>query len=383
MGFLTSLHLLNFRCYADTHIKNLSAGAVVLHGANGAGKTNILEAVSLLTPGRGMRGAKLNDIQKKNEGNAPWVVAAHAQTPFGAVQIGTGWDVDKDKRTVRINGAGGKAQSAMSEWLSCVWLTPQMDRLFLEASSSRRRFLDRLVFTFDTGHAGRVTRYDNAMSQRAKILKEYQKPDPAWLDGLEATMAETGTAIAAARLHFVQKLQEACDRAAPLEDRLFPKSRLAATGTVEELLTRAPALEVEDLFRYQLTRTRDQDSITGGAATGVHRSDLSVTYAAKNMPAAQCSTGEQKALLLGIILAHARLMTGERGSPPILLLDEVAAHLDETRRAGLYDLLLPLGGQVWLTGTDESLFFPLKNRGAFFHVEGAVLFPSNTAVLAA
>jgi len=412
MAFIKEITLTGFRCYEGAQLSGLQPGPLVLYGPNGAGKTNILEAVSLLSPGRGLRGAKVGEIQRliaappltpplaggdssapfagtrssvplaggdssfhpPASGGAgggdmpPWSISAKLETLYGETQVGTGRDADKERRLVRINGAPAKGQNALAEYLACVWLTPQMDRLFIEAAGTRRRFLDRLVFAFDASHAGRITRYENALSQRARLLKEQERPDPAWLEGLEAGMAETGVAIAAARLDFAQRLQKACDRAAGAEEAFFPRARLQITGTIEELLARAPALEVEEMFRYQLRETRPRDAVAGGAATGPHRSDLAVRYAAKDMPADLCSTGEQKALLIGIILAHGRLIAAERGAPPLLLLDEVAAHLDEQRRAALYDLLLAMKAQVWLTGTDRSLFDALGPRGQYFAV---------------
>lgn len=374
MGFISAIQLSQFRSYESVQVSDLARGPVVLCGPNGAGKTNVLEAVSLLTPGRGMRGAKMAEMQRRDAGPMQsWAVSAVAETSYGPARIGIGRDALSDKRVVRVNGQAAKSQAILSEYLSCVWLTPQMDRLFIDGPGSRRRFLDRLVFAFDPSHAGRVTRYENATSQRAKILKEHEVPDERWLAGLEANMAETGVAIAAARLDFMQRLQPACDRATADENNLFPRARLSVRGTIEELLMHAPAVEVEDMFRYQLRRTREQDAQTGGSATGPHKSDMHTLFAAKDMPADQCSTGEQKALLIGIILAHARLIAAERGAPPILLLDEVAAHLDESRRAGLYEILLATGGQVWLTGTDFMLFDALRARGQFFSVRDGVV----------
>jgi DNA replication and repair protein RecF len=375
MGFITGFNLTNFRCYDAAALAALPCGPIVLYGPNGAGKTNVLEAVSLLSPGRGLRGVKAAEIQRHGA-DAAWAVAAEAETPYGPTRIGTGLDPATDRRVVRINGDAAKGQSALTDYLACVWLTPQMDRLFLDAASARRKFLDRLVFAFDAGHSGRTTRFENAMSQRSKILREHGRPDPSWLDALEAGIAETGVAIAAARLEFVQRLQQACDAAAAGEDHLFPRAWLAMRGTLEELLCNAPALEIEDLYKYQLKQSRQVDAMTGGAATGPHKSDLYVTYAAKSMPAAQCSTGEQKALLIGIVLAHSRLIAAEKGAPPVLLLDEVAAHLDDTRRAGLYDLLNALGGQVWMTGTDASLFDALAPyTPSIFRVESSRISP--------
>ena len=365
MSYLRSLFLSNFRCYGAARLDDLSGGLIVLHGANGAGKTNVLEAVSLLSPGRGLRGAKVMEIQSTHSGG-PWAVAGELATDYGLIKLGTGLDAATEKRVIRLNGQNVRGQNALAEHIACVWLTPQMDRLFLDSSSHRRRFLDRLVFAFDPGHSGRVTRYENAMRQRSKLLQD--GGDMAWVSGLEAQMAETGCAIAAARLDFVERLQAACEGA---DHDYFPLAKLDARGSVEELLQKGSALEAEEVFGNQLMESRPRDAITGGAALGPHKSDLHVVYAEKNMVADQCSTGEQKALLIGIILAHAALIKAERGAAPILLLDEVAAHLDEGRRAALYDLLGALGGQVWLTGTDASLFEAIEGKAQFFEVADA------------
>lgn len=369
MSYVQNLQLHNFRCYDSAKMDGIESGLIVLSGPNGAGKTNILEAVSLLSPGRGLRSATNDEIQKKDKSTS-WAIASHVETGGVVVQIGTGLEEGGSKRSVRINGANAKNQMALSDYLSCIWLTPQMDRLFIDSSGGRRRFFDKLIFAFDPGHAGRVTRYENAMSQRSKLLRE-GKGDPSWLLALESQMAETGIAIAAARLDFAARLQTACDMAHEREETFFPKAALHLSGTIEELLSKSPAVEVEEMFLYQLKQSRTRDAETGGAATGPHKGDLLVRYAAKDMPADQCSTGEQKALLIGIILAHARLMRAERGAPPILLLDEVAAHLDENRRAALFDLLCELGGQVWMTGTDESHFSAAGKRAQFWGVNHA------------
>lgn len=366
MSYLQSLKLSHFRCYDSARLEDLSSGLIVLYGKNGAGKTNILEAVSLLSPGRGLRGARVQEIQK-NDAGAPWGVAGDLETGSGEVKLGTGLEAQTEKRIIRINGVTAKSQTALADYLACIWLTPQMDRLFMDSSRERRSFLDRLVFAFDPGHSGRVRRYENALSQRSKLLKE-GGADPVWLQGLEAQLAETGVSIAAARLDFVGRLQRACEK----EDHAhFPLAYLRAGGTIEELLSSAPALEVEEMFKYQLKESRKMDSVTGGAATGPHKSDLIVHMAEKKMPADQCSTGEQKALLIGIILAHARLIAAERGAPPILLLDEVAAHLDERRRGALYEILQELGGQVWLTGTDKNLFTAIVGKAKFFEIDNS------------
>ncbi|GJL85444.1 MAG: DNA replication and repair protein RecF [Micavibrio sp.] len=376
MSYISSLKLHNFRCYEQAALSELGSGLIVLHGPNGAGKTNVLEAVSFLAPGRGLRAAKVMEVQCR-EAPKPWAVAAQVQTKHENVRLGTGLDAQTEKRIIRINEQNAKSQSALADYVACVWLTPQMDRLFIDAAGQRRRFLDRLVFAFDPGHSGRTTRYENAMRQRSKLLQDDDTPDIAWLDSLESQMAETGTALAAARLEFAQRLQRACDKSAQDQPKseFFPRAILNVSGTIEELLHNAPALEVEEMFAYQLKQSREKDARVGGAATGPHKSDLLVRYAAKDMPADQCSTGEQKALLIGLVLAHARLIAAERGAPPILLLDEVAAHLDEDRRGALYDLLIDLGGQVWLTGTEEKLFEAIESKAQFFEVHAAAITP--------
>lgn len=359
MAALEQLKLHYFRCYDTASLSSLSSGLVVLYGANGVGKTNLLEAVSLLSPGRGLRGARVMDIQSTQNPN-PWAVSGTINTAYGEVRIGTGLDPNsrqgKEKRTVRINGQTAKSQARLGEHLACVWLTPQMDRLFLDSGRERRKFLDRLVFTFDPGHSGRVIRYENATSQRSRLLRDGQNDD-SWIGGLEQQMAETGIAIAAARLDFCQRLQAACKAE---NDSVFPRARVFVKGNIEEWLGDVPAVEVEDRFKHELKQSRARDSVTGGAAIGPHKSDLSVIYDAKNMRADQCSTGEQKALLIGLILAHSRLIKAERGTPPILLLDEVAAHLDESRRNALYGILQDLGAQSWLTGTEKTLFSDIE-----------------------
>ncbi len=380
MSWVRELSLTNFRCYDQAQLGGLATGPVVLYGPNGAGKTNILEAVSFLSPGRGMRGASIGDIQNRSDENAPWSVSASVETAYGEARIGTGRDPVKDGRIVRINGEKARGQNMLAEYLSCVWLTPQMDRLFIDAVSARRRFLDRLVFAFDAAHSGRVMRYEKALRERSRLLQDEQRQDPVWLEGLEQTMAETGVAVAAARQEFVARLSQANKKTTDSEQLYFPQASLAASGTLEELLTHCPAVEVEDMFKYQLKQSRSKDALTGGAATGPHKSDLGVWYknddGDNDMPADQCSTGEQKALLIGIILAHSRLIKAERGAPPLLLLDEVAAHLDDQRREALHSILLSMGGQVWLTGTDKNLFSDLAGRACFFAIENSQIAPA-------
>lgn len=364
MAALTELRLKNFRTYDEACLSGLASNFVVLVGANGAGKTNILEAVSLFSPGKGLRNADLDGLQKIGSQSGPWAISAKISTTYGDIQIGTGRDPQRDRRLVHIQGEQMKSQTVLSEYFSCLWLTPQMDRLFIDATSARRRFLDRMVFSFDASHAGRVTRYENAMSQRSRLLKE-GRAEPAWLDALEHQMSETGVAVAAARAEFIIRLQQVC-MARGGED--FPVAGLSLSGMLEREIGVMRALELEEKFCHSLKKSRSEDAVYGGASEGPHKTDFGVHYVAKNMPAGQCSTGEQKALLIGIVLAHADLIKGERGDPPLLLLDEVAAHLDTTRRAALYHHLSHIGGQIWMTGTDRMLFESLKGQGVHFEV---------------
>ena len=256
----------------------------------------------------------------------------------------------------------------MADYMSVVWLTPQMDRLFLEGAPGRRRFLDRLAFGFDAAHVGRVNAYEHALRERARLLRG-KRPDAVWLETLERTMAERGVAVAAARREMTARLARICaDPPGP-----FPGADIAVDGTIESWLDAGPALAAEERFRAALCDSRECDAETGGAAIGPHRSDLAVRHLASGMPADQCSTGEQKALLIAIVLAHARLQAAERGHAPILLFDEVAAHLDESRRDALYREILDLGAQAWLTGTDRSLFAPLEGHVQFYNVRDGAL----------
>lgn len=356
MTTVSSLDLTHFRCYDLLRLSGLPDGLIALTGPNGAGKTNILEAISLLAPGRGLRGALPQEIQNSAwpQEQGGWAVSAALETPAGRVRLGTGWDRAKDKRILRIDGQNVKSLSMATDFLSVVWLTPQMDRLFLDPAGARRRFFDRFVFAFDPGHAGRVSRYENALFQRSRLLREGHT-EPAWMDSLESQMAETGTAIAAARVDFLDRLQHACEATPPAS--LFPRARLSLEGALETALVRGDtALTVEERFRETLRIGRNPDSETASVTAGPHRSDLIVHHAAKARLASGCSTGEQKALLIGLILAHARLIRAERGAPPVLLLDEVAAHLDDGRRTVLFEILVELKAQSWMTGTDSSLF---------------------------
>ena len=370
---VTRLVLTDFRNYREARL-SLGTEPVVLTGPNGAGKTNLLEALSLLAPGRGLRGAKLSEIDRRADRGceAPssgWAVAAVVATQYGAVRIGTGREAaGGERRVVRIDGETVRGQMVLGERLGVIWLTPPMDRLFLDGPSGRRRFLDRLVLGFDPAHASRVNAYEQALRERSRILRD-GPADPAWLAALEEVMAEQGVAVAAGRREAVQRLDSTCAEA----EGPFPRARLMLLGTVEGWLDAMPALAAEAEFASALAGNRQSDAQIGGAIIGPHRSDLAVELADKGIAAEFASTGEQKALLISIVLAHSTLQRAIRGQPPLLLLDEIAAHLDAGRRAALFEALLRLDGQVWLTGTDEALFAPLRYQAQFLSVNDGTL----------
>jgi DNA replication and repair protein RecF len=348
---LTRIALAEFRCYREA-VLEMDARPVVLAGPNGAGKTNLLEAISFLAPGRGLRRAKLTEI-------------------------GTGRDPSlaegaPERRVVKIDGAFQKNQAALAERLALVWLTPQMDRLFLDGAGDRRRFLDRLVYGFDPAHAGRVSAYEQALRERARLLTNGAwSAQGAWLDGLEAQMAELGVAVAAARRDLLLRLKAAAaDGFGP-----FPGAAMALAGIVDDALANMPALAAEDSLKARLAETRALDAQSGGAAVGPHKSDFAVTHLGRGRPAAECSTGEQKALLLAIILAYARALAEARGHAPLILLDEVAAHLDRARRRALFEAIIETGAQAWLTGTDIEIFAELGEAARFVAVEEGRLKP--------
>jgi DNA replication and repair protein RecF len=347
---LTRLALTDFRNHADL-ILEPGPGFVLLSGPNGAGKTNILEAVSLLSPGRGLRRAPLSEMARK-DGPGGWSVSVRLAVD---ADIGTGTTpTAPERRQVRINGAAASV-NALTEWLAVLWLTPAMDRLFADSAGGRRRFLDRLVLALEPAHAHHSARYEAAMRARNKLLAEPEGADPQWLAALEAGMAEHGTALGAARARTVQSLAEVI---AAQPDSGFPRAAIALDGW-----------HTADLV-VALRANRGRDAAAGRATAGPHRQDVVVINSAKDEPAALGSTGEQKALLIGLILAHADLVTERRGAPPILLLDEVAAHLDPHRRAALYDRLSGRG-QVWMTGTEERLFEGIGDASRF-HVGNGV-----------
>jgi DNA replication and repair protein RecF len=348
---VSRLALTDFRSYASALIEP-DAGFVLLSGENGAGKTNVLEAVSLLTPGRGLRGAALSEMARIG-GSGGFAIAAN----LDEIDIGTGTQADApERRQVRINGAPASVNS-LSEWLSVLWLTPAMDRLFTGSAGDRRRFLDRLVLALEPSHAHHSTRYDAAMRARNKLLADEGR-DEAWLASLELAMAEHGTAIAAARERAVHALERRLSEAP--EDE-FARASIALEGWSGGDLTAV------------LAANRSRDAAAGRTTEGPHRQDLIVLHRAKQMPAARSSTGEQKALLLGLVLAHAELVADRRGEPPILLLDEVAAHLDPKRRAALF-ARLEGRGQVWMTATEAALFDGIGEASSF-HVQPGQITP--------
>jgi DNA replication and repair protein RecF len=377
-AFVSRLSLNDFRGYARLRLE-LDRQPVILTGPNGAGKTNLLEAVSFLAPGRGLRRARLAEIDRRPPGetgsSGAWAVAAVIERAAGRVNIGTGREGGDSERTterrvVRIDGTPVRGQKDLAEHLALVWLTPDMDRLFMDGSSARRRFLDRLVYGFHPAHAGEVAAYETVMRERARLLSDGNS-DAAWLDALEDSMARHGVAIAAARAAVAQRLDRVCAE----HDGPFPAPRLALSGEVDAVLAEMPAVAVEDRAREALHAGRAHDAAQGGAVWGPHRTDMLVRYAAKDRPARECSTGEQKALLLSILLAMARELTAERGEAPLLLLDEVVAHLDGARRAALFDEISGIGAQAWLTGTDDELFQGLRGRARFFRVLDATVMP--------
>ena len=423
------LALTAFRSWRSVRLE-APAASVVLTGPNGTGKTNLLEALSLLAPGRGLRRAAMAQLQHRSDpATAPetnWAVSATVDTPEGPRRVGTGRDPAADtgddtgddsagpieraaeRRVVRIDGVPAKGQGELSALGAVVWLTPEMDGLFSGPAGARRRFLDRLVAGFLPRHATHLAAYERAMRERNRLLRD-AGPDPAWLDALEATMAQQGVAVAAARTDFVARLAAACAErvsAFPAPDLALAGALAGAqadaqadalagalTGAEQSMAAGAPSLVAEDALKAQLKASRGPDAEAGRALVGPHRVDLAVRFAAggiaggfaggfaggiaggiaAGVPAASCSTGEQKALLIALVLAAARLQAIERGAPPLLLLDEIAAHLDRGRRAALFDEIEGLGAQAWMTGTDAGLFDALRGRATFVAVEAGAL----------
>ncbi len=367
------LRLTDFRNYAALAL-DVGPGPIVLTGPNGAGKTNLLEAVSLLSAGQGLRRTPYAELTR--QGSRAWAVAGPVRPPSGAVTIGTGIEAQDSAsrapsgRVVRIDGQSRSGSGTLAAELDVFWLIPAMDGLFTGPAGERRRFLDRLIPSFDPGYRTRLGQFERAMAQRNRLLSDDVRED-ARFAGLERIMAETGVAIAAARAAAVAELATtiAARRDAAPESP-FPWADLAIAGTLEADLAHCPAVDVEDAYAATLRRTRERDRAAGRTLDGPHRSDLVVGHGPKAMPAGVCSTGEQKALLVGLVLAHADHVRRHRDDrAPILLLDEIAAHLDPLRRAALFDEIVALDGQTWMTGTDPEGFSALGGRAQFLHVE--------------
>jgi DNA replication and repair protein RecF len=354
---LDRILLSNFRNHRATRIEG-TARFNLLVGENGAGKTNVLEAISLFTPGRGLRRAALADMPAQ-DGAGGFAVSAELATPTGPVRLGTGVAPERPgRRIVQVNQAEAPAVR-LAEWLSVGWLTPAMDRLFAEGAGARRRFLDRLVLALEPAHARHAARLEAALRERNRLLAEPAEPDPTWLDAIEAQIAEAGAAVAQARARLVERLQ------APLAN--LPDAPFARPS-----LTYQPGGPLDQAaLAKALAETRRRDRAAQRTLTGPHRDEFAVTMAGKGQPAAECSTGEQKAMLIAITLAHAALAESDR--PRLLLLDEVAAHLDPVRREALFDRLRDGAAQIWLTGTELAPFAVIESEAAIWRVsEGAV-----------
>jgi len=362
------LQLTNFRSYRRAEIST-GDGPILLLGPNGAGKTNLLEAISFLTPGRGLRRATLDDVAS-TEGDGSWAVAAELEGALDSAQLGTGVDPPSGNgaptRRYRIDREAVASASAFADHLRVIWLVPEMDGLFLGPASERRRFLDRLVLAIDASHGSRVNALERALRSRNRLLED-PSPDPRWLDAIEHEVAELGIAVAAARAETVRRLmseiESSRDSASP-----FPSASLTLEGWLETELAASAAIEIEDRYRASLRAARPRDRVAGRTLEGPHLSDLAVFHAGKRIPAARASTGERKALLVGVVLSHARLVAAMHGAAPVVLLDDVAAFLDEDRRVALFDALMRLGAQVWITGVDESAFAALSGVGERFRV---------------
>jgi DNA replication and repair protein RecF len=367
---VTRLTLRNFRSYAEVNL-SVSGTPVVLAGPNGAGKTNLLDAISLLSPGRGLRGAKLGEHVRRGpsvSSDALWGIAANVSRDGETYDVGTGLALGPnggERRQVRLNGAPAQNSSDLGELVQMLWLTPAMDRLFIEGASGRRKFLDRLVLGFEAGHARVTTRYETAMRERARLLK-FGPRDPVWLDGLEGEMVESGMTMAVSRARTVERLNRAlAERGAA---GAFPAAQLALHGETDALLAEAGEGAC-DVLRERLARARIRDAEAGRTTVGPHLTDLAVRHTQKRADARECSTGEQKALLISIVLADAWELSQTRDRhAPLLLLDEIAAHLDARRRAALFEEILALGAQAWMSGTDMEMFAPLKGKAELFEV---------------
>jgi DNA replication and repair protein RecF len=366
------LTLHNFRNYPSASLA-AGAGTIALVGPNGAGKTNLIEAISFLAPGRGLRRATLSEVAF-NEGDGSWAVAAEIEGALGLATLGTGIDAPSEDgattaRQCRIDREPVSSAAAFADHLRVIWLVPAMDSLFTGAPSERRRFLDRLALAVDAEHASRVNALERSLRSRNRLLEE-ARADSHWLEAVEHETAELAVAVASLRVETVRRL------AAVLEmrkDSPFPPVEVAIDGWLEQLIPAHPASDLEQRYRAVLRDNRGRDAAAGRTLDGPHLSDLNVVYAAKGIPAADASTGEQKALLIGLVLAHARLLREMTGAAPVLLLDEVLAHLDPARRLALHRELAELGAQTWMTGADPVLFRDIESLAGIVEVKSGTL----------
>ena len=385
---VTRLTLTDFRNYAFLRL-NTNLRPIIITGENGSGKTNILEAVSFLTPGRGLRGARLADIRRftpavvENDyhpSNGSWAVSAMVYKNGDDFEIGTAVEnAPKDdddeingynKRIVKIDGQKASSQGELGQYVSAIWLTPQMDRLFRGGSQPRRSFLDRLVFAFDNEHAKRTANFEHLYKQWYQLIKSTNgRADNAWLEGIEENMAAIGVAIAAARREQIARLNSFIENE---PDDVFPNVILELDGTIEKMLDKMPAVDVEDFYVDKLKKER-RNVLYNDGVDGVNRTDFKVTYKKKHMPAELCSTGEQKSLLISIILAQTKCQILYQGFAPVLLLDEITAHLDDIKREALLDKIKDLGLQAWITSTNQEIFNSLKNEADFFEVKNNIV----------
>jgi DNA replication and repair protein RecF len=374
-AFIRRLTLSNFRSYHAAQVRLDRPGPVVLTGANGAGKTNLIEAISLLAPGRGLRRATMEELAF-SEGDGAWAISAEIEGMLGLATLGTGIDPPAGEestpaRKCRIDRESVSSATAFADHLRVVWLTPAMDPLFNGPASERRRFLDRLVLAVDAQHSSRVAALERSLRSRNRLLED-SPGDSHWLDAVEHETAEVAVAVAAARTETAKRLSAALDASRDNAPE-FPQAQISLQGWMEQLLPDYSAIEVEDRYRGLLKENRARDAAAGRTLDGPHLSDLVVIHTGKNIPATDASTGEQKALLIRLVLAHAGLVKQMTGFAPLLLLDEVVAHLDPLRRAALYDALSLLGAQVWMTGADPAAFGDIVGRAQVFLVRSGVV----------
>lgn len=374
---IKSLYLSAFRSYETIKI-NSDAKFIILNGENGAGKTNILEAISLFSPGRGLRNSKIELLKNINSPAQDWTINLQIQNDLLKTSL-SAFSENKlkadgstyIKKNFRLDNQSTITQTALSDYINMVWLTPQMERLFIDSSAERRRFFDRFIFTFDPAHAGRLIRFDNTLRERSKLLKQGIMDD-SWLNALEQTLAETASAIMAARADLCLKINTVVERLEDLRD-YFPKANISLDSWLYTSKKDNTALALEDFYKNKLRKSRAFDAQTGGTAEGPHKSDFNVFHVDKNMPSQACSTGEQKALLITLILSNSLLILEETGRAPILLLDDIISHLDDHRRQNLFDYLQSFGSQCWLTGVNKDHFIPLENNALFYKLENSNL----------